>query len=141
MCDQKSNAFQENYENYSVDLNAKTVSYLGVLQISDFAKPEWIQAGVAKGPTRDVATEDANKVTKRAWRYDVDNIDISVRQVFFKLSGGYYNPPKQMATYAVRYGESILHYTVGVPEAVIVEPTGDERHTWVGMRFGLCESE
>ncbi len=141
MCDQKSNRHQENFLDYTVDIEAKTITYVGVLQMSDYLKPEWIADGIKKGETRDAATADANQITKRNWTHKIDSIDVGVREVYTKPSGGYYNPAKQIPTYAVRYGESILYYTVGVPEAVIVEPTGDERHTWVGMRFGLCESE
>lgn len=141
MCDQKSNTFQENFENFVVDLKARTINYDGVLMISDFAKADYIQSGMSEGDSREKATAEANKKTVRAWSNRIDNIDVGSRQVYFKMTGGMYNPPKQLPTYIVRYGESTLHYTVGVPEAVIVEPTGDERHTWVGMRFGLCESE
>lgn len=141
MCDQKSNAFQENYENYVVDLRGKLVSYDGVLVVSDFAKADYIKHGMSKGDSREKATEAANDKPVRAMSYAIDNVDMSVRQIYFKLTGGVYNPPKEMPTYIVRYGESTLYYTVGVPEAVIVDATGDERHSWVGMRFGLCESE
>jgi len=46
-----------------------------------------------------------------------------------------------MPTYLIKYAGKALHYTVGVPEAVIVEVDGDEQHTWANMRFGLCQSE
>lgn len=141
MCDQKSNAFQENYENYVVDLPRRSINYNGVLVVSDFAKADYVQHGISKGDTPEKATEAANKKTVREMAYPIDNVDVGVRQIFFKLTGGVYSPPKQMPSYIVRYGESTLYYTVGVPEAVIVEATGDERHSWVGMRFGLCESE
>jgi hypothetical protein len=141
MCDQKSNAFQENYENYVVDLVAKTIIYDGVLIVSDFAKADYIQHGISKGDSREKATADANKKQVHQWSYDIDNVGVGVRQIYFKLTGGVYNPPKEMPTYIVRYGESTLYYTVGVPEAMIVDATGNERHSWVGMRFGLCESE
>lgn len=141
MCDQKSNAFQENYDNYVVDLPGRSVSYDGVLVVSDFAKADYIKHGMSKGDSREKATAAANDKPLRAMSYPIDNVDMGVRQIYFKLTGGVYNPPKEMPTYIVRYGESTLYYTVGVPEAVIVDATGDERHSWVGMRFGLCESE
>jgi hypothetical protein len=141
MCDQKSNAFQENYDNYVVDLAAKSISYTGVLQISDFAKPAMIRDGMENGVSREKATTDANKVTKRNWSHQIDSVNVGIREVYFKMTGGMYDPPKQIPNYIVRYGEFTLHYSVGVPEAVIVEATGDERHTWVAMRFGLCQSE
>lgn len=141
MCDQKSNAFQENYENYVVDLAAKTITYDGVLIVSDFAKADYIQHGISKGDSREKATADANEKTVRPWSHDIDDVGAGVRQIYFKLTGGYYDPPKEMPTYIIRYGESTLYYTDGLREAVIVEATGDERHSWVGMRFGLCESE
>ncbi|MDX0648980.1 hypothetical protein GOD71_32220 [Sinorhizobium medicae] len=141
MCDQKSNAFQENYENYVVDLPNRSINYNGVLIVSDFAKADYIQHRMSEGESREQATVAADKKTVREMAHNIDNVDVGVRQIFFKLTGGVYNPPKEMPTYIVRYGESTLYYTVGVPEAVIVEATGDERHSWVAMRFGLCESE
>lgn len=142
MCDQKSNRFQENYENFIADLPRKTVEYDTASVISDFAKEDYVQYIMKKdGKNHQQALKEAENRPKRHQENPIDSIDIGSREIYFRIGGGMYDPPKQMPTYIVRYGESTLYYTVGVAEAVIIEATGDERHSWVGMKFGLCESE
>ncbi|WP_327205766.1 hypothetical protein [Rhizobium beringeri] len=142
MCDQKSNRFQDNYENFVANLPLKYVEYDMASVVSDFAKEDYVQYIMKKdGKDRQQATKEAENRPKRHQTNGINSIDIGSRQVYFRIGGGMYNPPKEMPTYIVRYGESTLYYTVGVPEATIVEATGDERHTWVNMKFGLCESE
>ncbi|UFW65807.1 hypothetical protein RlegWSM1455_07230 [Rhizobium laguerreae] len=142
MCDQKSNRFQENYENFVADLPRKTIEYDTASVISDFAKEDYVQYIMKKdGKNHQEALKEAENRPKRHQENAIDSIDIGSREIYFRIGGGMYDPPKQMPTYIVRYGESTLYYTIGVPEAVIIEATGDERHSWVAMKFGLCESE
>lgn len=142
MCNQESNAFQYNYLNYAVDLTARTVRYDETLVISDFAKPDYIKHIMSKGgKTREQAAAEVDAKIVTALDMKIDSVDLGAREIHYRIGGGRYTPPKQMPTYMVRYGKSVLHYTVGVPEATIVEVTGDERRTWVTMRFGLCDGE
>ncbi|NEJ94347.1 hypothetical protein [Rhizobium ruizarguesonis] len=142
MCDQKSNRFQDNYTNFVVNLPMKFVEYDMASVVSDFAKEDYIQYLMKnKGQSRAEATKNTDERPVRHTSSEIDFVNKVARKLYFGVGGSIYDPPKELPTYIVQYGESTLYYTVGVPEATIVEATGDERHTWVNMRFGLCESE
>jgi len=92
MCDQKSNAYQENFESYVADLAAHKVEYDGVLKISDFAKPRYIQSLMTDGKTKEQASAEAEKGASRHWSYDIDGVDHGTRLIYWEWAGRRINP-------------------------------------------------
>ena len=136
-CDQDEVFSVDQFKNFSVDFKKEIVSYTKTSELSESALIRMKRYYIDEGKSESEAEELINYKRSQDLTYDIDDLVLTKRTLYLDPITGKYNR-KEKTTYNVHFDNSILHFTEGIPEAIITRFTGNAKNSWIRLRFGKC---